>query len=349
VTDDGPRFADVFAQIVSADGISPRSLRRVFDAILAGQLTAAQIAGLVVALRMKGESAELIAAAAEAMRAAMIHVEHDFETVLDTCGTGGDGSGTLNLSTGAAIIAAAAGVPVAKHGNRAQSSRTGSADVLEALGIPIDLPASAAAEILREAKITFMMATVHHPAMRHAGPARRELGIRTIFNCLGPLANPARATHQLLGAYDDALRPRLAETLRALGTRRAWVVHGTDGLDEVSPCAPTKVSEVGPGTLVELEIAPEDFGLARTSRDAIAGSDAAANARALEQVLSGADHPARTAFVLNAAAALVIALGLEPRSAADRAQQALASGAARTTLERWRDGAERRRPEKAAG
>jgi anthranilate phosphoribosyltransferase len=349
VSDDVPRFADVFDQIVSADGISPRSLRRVFDAILAGQLTPAQVAGLVVALRMKGESAELIAAAAEAMRAAMVHVEHDFETVLDTCGTGGDGSGTLNLSTGAAIIAAAAGVPVAKHGNRAQSSRTGSADVLEALGIPIDLPASAAAEILREVKITFMMATVHHPAMRHAGPARRELGIRTIFNCLGPLANPARATHQLLGAYDDALRPRLAETLRALGTRRAWVVHGTDGLDEVSPCAPTRVSEVGPGAMVELEIAPEDFGLARSSRDAIAGGDAAANARAFEQVLTGGDHPARTAFVLNAAAALVVALGIEPRTAADRAEQALSSGAARATLERWREGARRRRPEKAAG
>jgi anthranilate phosphoribosyltransferase len=155
------------------------------------------------------------------MRSAMVKVEHDFETVLDTCGTGGDGSGTLNLSTGAAVIAAAAGVPVAKHGNRAQSSRTGSADVLEALGVPIDLPAAAAAEILRE----------------------------------------VGATHQLLGAYDDALRPRLAETLRALGTRRAWVVHGTDGLDEVSPCAPTRVSEVGPGSMLELEIAPEDFGL----------------------------------------------------------------------------------------
>jgi anthranilate phosphoribosyltransferase len=349
VSDDVPRFADVFDQIMSADGISPRSLRRVFDAILAGHLTPAQVAGLVVALRIKGESAELIAAAAEALRSAMVTVEHEFDTVLDTCGTGGDGSGTLNLSTGAAIIAAAAGVPVAKHGNRAQSSRTGSADVLEALGIPIDLPATAAAEILREAKITFMMATVHHPAMRHAGPARRELGIRTIFNCLGPLANPARATHQLLGAYDDALRPRLAETLRALGTHRAWVVHGTDGLDEVSPCAPTRVSEVGQGFMQELEIAPEDFGLPRLSRDDIAGADAAANARALEQVLSGEPHRARAAFVLNAAAAMVIALGIEPRAAKDRAEQALASGAARETLERWREAARRRKPEKAAG
>jgi anthranilate phosphoribosyltransferase len=349
VNDDVPRFSDIFDQIVSKNGITPRSLRRVFDAILAGELTAAQVAGLVVALRLKGESAELIAAAAEALRSAMVAVEHDFDTLLDTCGTGGDGSGTLNLSTGAAIIAAAAGIPVAKHGNRAQSSRTGSADVLEALGIPIDLPATAAAEILREAKITFMMATVHHPAMRHAGPARRELGIRTIFNCLGPLANPARATHQLLGAYDDALRPRLAETLRALGTRRAWVVHGTDGLDEVSPCAPTRVSEVAPGSIVELQIAPEDFGLPRCSRADIAGADAAANARAFEQVLSGEPHPGRGAFVLNAAAALVVGLGIEPRAAAERAEQALASGAARETLGRWREAARRRRPEKAPG
>ena len=344
-----PRFADIFEEIVRPAGIAPASLRRVFDAILAGQLTPAQVAGLVVALRLKGESAELIAAAAEAMRSAMVAVEHSFDALLDTCGTGGDGSGTLNLSTGAAIIAAAAGIPVAKHGNRAQSSRTGSADVLEALGVPIDLPASAAGEILREANITFMMATVHHPAMRHAGPARRELGIRTIFNCLGPLANPARATHQLLGAYEDALRPRLAETLRELGTRGAWVVHGTDGLDEVSPCAPTRVTAVARGATAELEVAPEDFGLPRSARSDIAGGDAASNARALEHVLSGEPHPARNAFVLNAAAALVVGLGLEPRAAADRAQQAIATGAARETLGRWREAAQRRKPAAVAG
>jgi anthranilate phosphoribosyltransferase len=341
---EAPRFADVFDEIVRPGGIAPASLRRVFDAILAGQLTAAQVAGLLVALRLQGESAELIAAAAEAMRSAMVAVEHPFDVVLDTCGTGGDGSGTLNLSTGAAIIAAAAGIPVAKHGNRAQSSRTGSADVLEALGIPIDLPASAAGEILREANIAFMMATVHHPAMRHAGPARRELGIRTIFNCLGPLANPARATHQLVGAYDDALRPRLARTLLALGARRAWVVHGTDGLDEVSPCAPTRVTEVANGATAELEVSPEDFGLPRGARSDIAGGDAAGNARALEHVLSGEPHPARNAFVLNAAAALVVGLGLEPRAAADRARQAIESGAARETLVRWRASAQKRRP-----
>src|SRR6185503_15930044 len=181
----------------------------------------------------------------------MIPVEHGLPRVLDTCGTGGDGLGTQNLSTGAAIIAAATGIPVAKHGNRAASSRSGSADVLEALGVPIDLPASDAAELLREAGIVFMLAPTHHPAMRHAGQARRELGIRTIFNCLGPLANPARATHQLIGAADHALRPVMAETLHALGTKRAWVVRSEDEFDEVSPSAPTRVTELDAGKIRE--------------------------------------------------------------------------------------------------
>jgi anthranilate phosphoribosyltransferase len=340
---DAPRFAEVFAELSGPSGISPRTVRRVFDAILAGAWTPVQVAGLLVALRARGESAEVIAAAAESMRAAMVAVEHGLPLVLDTCGTGGDGKGTLNLSTGAALLAAAAGVPVAKHGNRAVSSRAGSADVVEALGIPLDVAPSAAADVLREANIVFLMAPAHHPAMRHAGVARRELGMRTIFNCLGPLANPARATHQLIGAYADGLRSLMAQTLRSLGTTRAWVVHACDGLDELSPNASTRVTELSNGVLTELEVVPEDFGLARCSADAVAGGDAAENARVIELVLAGEPHPSRDAFLLNAAAALVVALGLEPRAAAERAREALESGRARETLERWRRAALSRR------
>ena len=344
MSDDVPRFPDVFAEINSAHGIAASVVRSVFDAILAGQWTPVQIAGFAVALRMRGETAPMIAAAVESLRAAMVPVEHHFELLLDTCGTGGDGRGTLNLSTGAALIAAAAGVPVAKHGNRAVSSRAGSADVLEALGIPTDLAPEAASEILKEVNIAFLMAPVHHPAMRHGGIARRELGIRTIFNCLGPLANPARVTHQLLGAYEDALRPILAETLGALGTKRAWVVHGTDGLDEVSPHVPTRVTELDGGTLREIEISPEDFGMTPSPEGVTAGGDAAANARVIELVLSGERHPATDAFLLNAAAALVVALELQPREAVERARETLASGAARKTLDRWRQHTARLRP-----
>ncbi len=340
---EAPRFPEVYAELTSASGISPQTVRRVFDAILAGEWTPVQVAGFAVSLRLRGETAPVIAAAVESMRAAMLGVDHGLARVLDTCGTGGDGLGTVNLSTGAAIIVAATGVPVAKHGNRAVSSRAGSADVLEALGIPLDLPPHAAADVLREANIAFLMAPAHHPAMRHGGVARRELGIRTIFNLLGPLANPALATHQLLGAYDDSVRPLLAETLHSLGVERAWVVRGEDGLDEVSPFGVTRVTELSGGSLTEQRIAPEDFGLGPSSAGAVAGGDAAYNARVLEDVLSGRPHAATDAFVLNAAAALVVAEQLAPRAAVDRVREALETGKAADTLERWRATAEKHR------
>jgi anthranilate phosphoribosyltransferase len=231
---------------------------------------------------------------------------------------------------------------VAKHGNRAMSSRTGSADVLEALGIPVSLSAEATQWVLESARITFMLAPTHHPAMRHAIPVRRELGIRTLFNCLGPLANPARVTHQLLGAYDDGLRTVLAKALGALGVRRAWVVRGVDGLDEVSPHDVTRVTELSNGRTTELEITPDDFGLRRLSRESIAGADSAHNAEVLTRVLAGDDHPARDAFLLNGAAALVVAHGLSPREAATRAARSIDSGNARAALERWRQAARSR-------
>jgi anthranilate phosphoribosyltransferase len=340
---DPPIFSRVFEELSRPEGISGATMRRVFDAIFAGAWTSAQIGALLAAQRLRGDNAECISAAAAAMRAVMLRVPHDFPRLLDTCGTGGDGSSTLNLSTGAALIAAAAGVPVAKHGNRAATSRSGSADVLEALGIPLDVPAAEQGAVLCEARIAFLFAQAHHPAMKHAMPVRRELGIRTIFNCLGPLANPAGATHQLLGAPDDNMRKILAQALAGLGTTRSWVIRSSDGMDEVSPHAPTRVTEVSGGKLSEFEIAPEDFGLERSAPGAIQGGDPPANAKVLDGVLGGERHASRDAFILNAAAALVIAEGLEPRAAADRARETIENGSARGLLERWREVAKARR------
>ncbi|HKQ68719.1 MAG TPA: anthranilate phosphoribosyltransferase [Polyangiaceae bacterium] len=330
-------FREVFREIARAEGPTPATVRAAFDAILVGAWSPPQIAGFVIALRVRGETPEIIAAAASAMRSAMVVVDHGLAQTLDTCGTGGDGLGTLNVSTAAAIVVASLGVAVAKHGNRAGSGKTGAADVLEALGVPLDVPPEKQAGVLRDAGIAFLFAQMHHPAMKHAGPVRRELaGVPTIFNILGPLANPARATHQLVGTFDDGLRPMMAAALRSLGTRRAWVVRGEDGLDEVSPTGPTRVTELDGESLRERAVAPEDFGLPRLPLSAIAGGDAPSNAAAIEAILRGDPHPARGAIVLNAAAALVVARGVEPKAAAIDADQAIASGRAAATLQKWK-------------
>ena len=336
-------FPRVFEEIAAPGGPSADTVRAAFDAILSGAWTPVQVAGFAVALRLRGESATIIAAAAASLRAVMVPVEHELPLVADTCGTGGDGLGTINLSTAAAIVVAACGVPVAKHGNRSVSSRSGSADVLEALGVPLEVPADRQAQVLRQAGIAFLFAPAHHPAMRHGGVARRELAIRTIFNALGPLANPARATHQLIGTYDDALRPMLAATLGGLGTRRAWVVRGDDGLDEVSPFGPTRVTELEGGELRELVVRPEDFGIEPCAAGALAGGDGQENAAVILAILRGAPHPARAAVVLNAAAALVVtregdaaAAGASWLQAAREADEAIRSGAALAKLEDWR-------------
>jgi anthranilate phosphoribosyltransferase len=329
-------FATLFEEAVSPAGLSGTAARRAFDAILAGTWSVPQVAGFISALRAKGETQEVIASAAQSMRQAMLSVPHDFPQLLDTCGTGGDGSGTVNLSTGAAIIVTAAGIPVAKHGNRAVSSKAGSADVLAALGIPLDLSATQAAQVLKEAKISFLLAPTHHPAMRHAMPARKELGVRTIFNCLGPLCNPARATHQVIGVFSDALRPIIANTLKELGSQAAWVVRGEDGLDEISPYGATRVAELRQGSVKEWLVTPEDFGLARSPAGAAQGGEAVENARIIEAVLANQPHPARDAFLLNAAAALVVADAIPYQEATARARNALESGAAAKALESWR-------------
>jgi len=331
----GLSFAQILAEIEQPEGIGPATVRRVFDSILAGAWSPEKIAGLLIALRLKGESAGTIRSAAEAMRSAMSRVPHRFSAVLDTCGTGGDGHNTVNISTGAAIIASACGVVVAKHGNRAASSKCGTADVLLELGLPIDLKPEASSRVLAAAEIAFLMAPVHHPAMRFAGPVRRELGVRTIFNCLGPLANPAGATHQLIGAYEDRIRPLMAQALAELGSVRAWVVRGVDGLDEISPSGPTRITELASGMLREFEVTPEDFGIPRIPLSAIAGGDATENAAAIRSVLRGEPHPAAPAFLLNAAAALVVAKDLGPKQAAELARAAIQSGAALRKLELW--------------
>lgn len=334
-------FPKVLAEVESIAGLSAATARRAFDEILEGLWTPTQIAGLLVGLRSKPDSPTVVTAAAQSLRSAMVAVKHNHSKLVDTCGTGGDGQGTLNLSTGAAIMLSAAGVVVAKHGNRAMSSRTGAADVLEQLGIPVTLGPTAAESLLEEVGITFLLAPTHHPAMRFAAPVRRELGVRTLFNCLGPLANPAGANYQLLGAFSDSIRPVLAESLRRLGSVRAWVVHSLDGLDEISPFGPTRVTELNDGRLLEFEIGPGDFGLGHSDPGAIAGAGPEYNARVLSEVLSGRSHPSRTAFVINAAAALSLAESVPLREAAARMQQVLDSGIGLEKLDAWRQAAQR--------
>lgn len=327
-------FDRIEANQLDADGV-----RAAFVAILEGAWTPVQIGAFATALRLRGETDEALFAGAQALRNVMSAVDHDLEQVVDTCGTGGDGAHTLNVSTAAAIVVAATGAHVAKHGNRSVSSRSGSADVVEALGIPLDVPAGAQLGVLREARITFLLAPAHHPALRHAASARRELGVRTIFNALGPLVNPARATHQLVGVYEDRLRPVMARALARLGVKRAWVVRSDDGLDEISPAAPTKISALEDGEVIERVVRPEDFGIAPRTLDAIRGGDSTENADAIVRLFESRGHPARDAIVLNAAAALALVRSSSLRACAEEAASMIDSGKARETLEAWRTAA----------
>ncbi|HSC87563.1 MAG TPA: anthranilate phosphoribosyltransferase [Polyangiaceae bacterium] len=332
-------FKEAFARLESAARPDPALVGAVFDSILEGDWNPTQVAAFAVALRLRGETPEVIAAAARALRRHMVPLVHNETKLLDTCGTGGDGLGSLNLSTGAAIIAAAAGARVAKHGNRAATSKAGSADVLESLGVRIDLTPDEEARVLADTGLVFLFAQKHHPAMRHVGQARRELGVRTLFNCLGPLANPADAKFQLLGAYDDQVRPLLARSLVDLGVERAWVVRGVDGMDELSPYGATRVTIVDGGDLREVILTPEHFGLSPCEPGATDGGDANENAAILEGVLRGEPHPSRDAFLLNAAGALAVYHGIGPAEATDQARRALESGAALAQLETWRKAA----------
>lgn len=321
------------ARAVAKENLSRELARATMEQVLAGEATPSQIAGLAVALRMKGETTDEISGFAEAMRQRVPPLHSKRSPLLDTCGTGGDNAGTFNISTTVAIVVASCGVAVAKHGNRAVSSRTGSADVLESLGVGIDLTPVDAARSLDILGITFLFAPNYHGALRHAVGPRRELGIRTVFNVLGPLTNPAGATRQLLGVYSDTLVRTLAEVLQSLGSERAMVVHGLDGLDELTVFAKNHVAELNDGKIREYEIDPAAYGLAHTDRSHVAGGSAAENAARSRAILQGEKGAGRDIVVLNTAAALVvagvaddIALGIE------RAQKAIDSGEASRKL-----------------
>lgn len=327
---------DAIARVVSGDPLDAASMEAAMEAILGGEATHAQIAALAVALRMRGETAEELSAAARVMRRRAVPVQVSAARTLDTCGTGGDGAGTFNISTVSALVVASCGVPVAKHGNRAVSSRSGSADVLEALGVSLEADPRAVAATLEALGIAFFFAPAFHGALKHAAPVRGQLGLRTFFNLLGPLANPAGATHQLLGIYDAARVRQIAEVLSALGVEGAWVVHGEGGLDEVSPSGPTQVAVLRDGLVRERTVEPEDFGLARVPLGSIAGGDASVNARIARAILGGERGPARTAVVINAAAALAAAGETDDlRVARERAEDAIDSGRAAALLDRW--------------
>ncbi len=327
------------AAVVEGRDLDAPTMEAAMEAILGGEAPEAQIAGLAIALRMKGETATEIAAAARVMRRRSLRVplvRAEGEVLIDTCGTGGDGAGSFNVSTVVAFVVAGAGLKVAKHGNRAVSSRSGSADVLEALGANLALPPEVVARSVEEHGIGFFFAPAYHGAMRHAAPVRRSLGMRTFFNLLGPLSNPAAATHQLVGVYDPARLSQVAEVLGRLGVEGAWVVHGEGGLDEISPMGPTRVAQLRDGIVEEREVTPEDFGVARRGPESIAGGDAAHNAAIARQVLEGRDVPQRAAVILNAAAAL-LAAGVETdaRAAAARTARVLDEGDALRVLERF--------------
>jgi anthranilate phosphoribosyltransferase len=327
------------------ESLTREEARAVMTEVFSGSATDAQIAALLVALHMKGETVEEIVGFAEAMRAAAEPLPiHENSTVdvsdtgrdalVDTCGTGGDASGTFNISTATAFVVAGAGVRVAKHGNRSLSSRCGSADVMETLGVKISLPTAVLATCLEEVGMVFLFAPTMHSAMKYVQPARRELRLRTVFNLLGPLTNPARASAQVVGVYSLDLVEKLAEALSMLGVHRALVVHGLDGLDEITITGPTRIAEVREGNVHSYEVTPEEFGLSRATLEDISGGDAEANAAIIREVLAGKKSSRRDVVLLNSAAALVAAgradhLG----NALPLAAQSIDSGAASRKLE----------------
>lgn len=331
-------WRELLERLVTGHDLTPDDAETAMAALMQGAASEAEIAGFLTAMRAKGATGSELAAFARIMQEHAIGIEHALPNVLDTCGTGG-GSPSFNLSTAAAIVASAAGAKVAKHGNRAMTSRCGSADVLEALGVNISAPLAVWSQTLSELGLAFLFAPQHHPAMRHVGPVRRALGIRTVFNQLGPLANPARASRQIIGVYDDELLLPIAEAAHALGIERAWVVRGQDGLDEVSPCAPTKVAEAGPHGVHEFSLNPAEFGMHPVPLDALMPGDTAAeNADILREAISEPDSRRSSAILPSAAAALFVSGCADSLAAAAKlAKETIASGAAIRQLDRLRE------------
>lgn len=324
---------DVIGKLLQREDLTEEEAAAVMAQVMEGEATPAQIAGLLVALRMKGETAEEITGFARVMREKAVAVRPQRHPLADTCGTGGDRVKTFNVSTAAAFVVAGAGVAVAKHGNRSVTSKCGSADVLEALEVTLDLGPEDVARCIDEVGIGFMFAPRYHPAMKHAAPVRRELGARTVFNLLGPLTNPARATAQVLGVPGPEWAETLARVLSKLGAARAFVVHGACGVDEISIAGETLVHEVRDGEVTSYSIAPEDFGLSSADPQSVSGGGAAENARVLLRILEGEAGPRRDMVLLNAAAAIVAGgRGADLAEGIALAAEAIDSGAALARL-----------------
>ena len=329
------RFKELIAKVAEAAPLTVAEASEAFDIMMSGDATPAQVGGFLMALRVRGETVDEITGGAMALRK-RAHTVAAPQGAIDTCGTGGDSAGTYNISTAAALLAAACGVPVAKHGNKAVSSKSGSADVLTALGVNIEAGHEMAGRALNELGITFLLAPRHHSAMRHVAAVRGELATRTIFNLLGPLANPAETRRQLIGVFDRRWIEPVAEVLGRLGSERVWVVHGRDGLDEITTTAETDVAAFENGRMHTFVIAPEDVGLKRVALADLKGGDAAANAAALRALLRGAAGAYRDIALLNAAAALVVAgKAADLKAGVKMAAVAIDSGRANALLERW--------------
>ena len=325
---------EAIEQLLQGTALTRAQARDVMDQVMAGEVTTGQLAGLLIAIRAKGETVEEMTGFVDSMRAHATPLDLP-PGAIDTCGTGGDRAGTFNISTAAALVAAGAGIPVAKHGNRAASSRCGSADVLEALGVDITLDAGGVRRCIEVAGIGFCFAPTFHPAMRHAGPARKELGVRTIFNVLGPLANPGRVRRQALGVGAASLAPLMVRVLKDLGHERALVFYGEDGLDELTTTGLSRVFELRDGRVSEYEVDPGDFGLARSRPEDLRGGTPAENANLLRQVLDRESGPRRDVVLLNAAAAVLAAGRVDGWPAALAvARESLDSGRAQNVLDR---------------
>lgn len=327
-------FRSSLTKVMKGHHLSREEARGIMEQMMNGVLSTAQVASLLTALRIKGESADELLGFAEGMYAFATPIESSFPDAVDTCGTGGDGAGTFNISTTTAIVAAAAGVPIAKHGNRAASSRSGSIDVLEALGVSIPANALAAQQMLEQLGVSFFFAPLFHQAMKHVMPARKELGFRTCFNLLGPLVNPARVKRQLMGVFSPELTRVMAETLASLSVERAMVVSSLDGLDELTVTAPTRVSEVRHGEIIEYELTPEEVGLSTYSLEELQGGDAEENAEITRRVLVGEAGAPRDVVLLNTAAVLYVADRVKSLSEGiEIAKRTIDSGKARRKLE----------------
>jgi anthranilate phosphoribosyltransferase len=334
VGDQQSRLKAILAQLASGATLSTDEAEAAFTILMSGEGTPAQIGALLMALRVRGETVDEITGAVQAMRAKALRVDAPAGAI-DIVGTGGDGAGTFNISTAAALVVAACGVPVAKHGNRALSSKCGAADVLAALGVKLDAELSLVERAMREAGIGFLPALRHHAAMRHVAGPRLELGLRTIFNLLGPLSNPANVTRQFTGAFSRGWIEPMARVLGNLGSERAWVVHGSDGIDELTTTGPSYVADLNDGAVCTSEVLPSDAGLPLARPQDLRGGDAETNAAAMRAMLGGEHGPFRDVVVYNAAAALIVAgRAASLREGAERAAEAIDAGRAMATLRR---------------